>query len=113
MNPKEFAQKTQTLLARLGQKHPDGAPKDWAHRLLNLNDQGVTGQLPEAICKDLQQNAFKRNKLRYLVDEVHTSPNPRTFASPTDPTRSFHVQWGAPSTLMMPPESQNGKIKKN
>ncbi|KAG6870761.1 hypothetical protein C0992_012519, partial [Termitomyces sp. T32_za158] len=86
----------QTLLASLGQKHPDGAPEDWAHRLLDLNDQGIAGQLPEAVCEDLQQNAFKRNKLCYLVDEIHTSPNPGTFTSPIDLTRSFHVQRGAP-----------------
>ncbi|KAG6893420.1 hypothetical protein C0992_010047, partial [Termitomyces sp. T32_za158] len=96
MNPKEFAWRTQTLLTSLGQKHPDGAPEDWAHRLLDLNDQGIVGQLPEAVCEDLRQNAFKRNELRYLVDEIHPSPNPGTFTSPVDPTRSFHVQQGAP-----------------
>ncbi|KAG6892933.1 hypothetical protein C0992_011840 [Termitomyces sp. T32_za158] len=86
----------QTLLASLGQKHPDGAPKDWAHRLLDLNDQGIVGQLPEDVREDLRQNAFKRNELRYLVNKIHTSPNPGTFTSPVDPTRSFHVQQGAP-----------------
>ncbi|KAG6894867.1 hypothetical protein C0992_004257 [Termitomyces sp. T32_za158] len=79
MNPKEFARRTQTLLASLGQRHLDGTPEDWAHRLLDLNDQGVTGQLSEAIRKDLQQNTFKRNKLRYLVDKIHTLPNPGTI----------------------------------
>ncbi|KAG6872817.1 hypothetical protein C0992_009329, partial [Termitomyces sp. T32_za158] len=96
MNPEEFTRRTQTLLASLGQKHPDGAPKDWAHRLLDLNDQGIAGQLSEDVREDLRQNAFKRNELRFLVDEVHTSPNPGTFTSPVDPTWLFHVQQGAP-----------------
>ncbi|KAG5348692.1 hypothetical protein C0989_008897 [Termitomyces sp. Mn162] len=33
-----------------------------------------------------------RNKLRALVEEIHTSPNPRPFEDPLDPTRSYHVQ---------------------
>ncbi|KAG6874721.1 hypothetical protein C0992_006842, partial [Termitomyces sp. T32_za158] len=96
MYSEEFVRRTRTLLASLGQKHPDGTPEDWAHRLLDLNEKGIAGQLPEAVCEDLQQNAFKRNELHYLVDEIHTSPNPGAFTSPVDPTRSFHVQRGAP-----------------
>ncbi|KAG6893721.1 hypothetical protein C0992_008917 [Termitomyces sp. T32_za158] len=96
MNPKEFAQRTQTLLASLGQKHLDSALEDWAHCLLDLNDQGVAGRLSEAIREDLQQNTFKRNKLHYLIDEIYTLPNSGTFTNPTDPARLFHIQRGAP-----------------
>ncbi|KAG6894192.1 hypothetical protein C0992_007152 [Termitomyces sp. T32_za158] len=86
----------QTLLASLGQKYPDSALEDWAHRLLDLNDQGVVGQLPESIHEDLWQNAFKRNELHHLVNKIHASPNPEAFANPTDPARSLHVQQRAP-----------------
>ncbi|KAG6875726.1 hypothetical protein C0992_002682 [Termitomyces sp. T32_za158] len=100
----------QALLATLGQKHSDGASKDWAYHLLDFNNQGVMEQLSEAICKDLQQNAFKCNKLCYFVDEIHTSPNPGTFTNPTDPARSFHIQRGAsfnPNDAARIPEWQN------
>ncbi|KAG6886997.1 hypothetical protein C0992_001262 [Termitomyces sp. T32_za158] len=86
----------QTLLLGLGQKYPDGAPEDWAHCLLNFNDQGAAGQLPESVCKDLWQNAFMRNELCSLVNKIHVLPNPGTFDNPADPARSFHVQQGAP-----------------
>ncbi|KAG6885007.1 hypothetical protein C0992_005524, partial [Termitomyces sp. T32_za158] len=86
-----------TLLWGLGQKYPDEPPEDWAHHLLNFNNQGAAGRLPESVRKDLRQNAFMRNELQSLVDKIHMSPNPRTFEDPTDPARSFHIQWGAPS----------------
>ncbi|KAG6869512.1 hypothetical protein C0992_002876, partial [Termitomyces sp. T32_za158] len=38
-----------------------------------------------------------RNELRNLVDEIHVSPNPGTFEDPADPSRSFHLQRGAPA----------------
>ncbi|KAG5334141.1 hypothetical protein C0989_004341, partial [Termitomyces sp. Mn162] len=31
-----------------------------------------------------------------LVEEIHTSPNPRPFKDPLDPARSFHMQHGEP-----------------
>ncbi|KAG5332893.1 hypothetical protein C0989_006444 [Termitomyces sp. Mn162] len=37
-----------------------------------------------------------QNKLRALVKEIHTSPNPRPFEDPLDPARSFHVQCKEP-----------------
>ncbi|KAG6875738.1 hypothetical protein C0992_002591 [Termitomyces sp. T32_za158] len=80
-------------------KYPDGAPKDWAHQLLDFNDQGAMGQLPESICEDLQQNTFMCNKLCSLVDKIHVSPNPGAFNNPTDLARSFHVQQAAPFYL--------------
>ncbi|KAG5348952.1 hypothetical protein C0989_006921 [Termitomyces sp. Mn162] len=33
-----------------------------------------------------------QNELCALVEEIHTSLNPRPFEDPLDPTRSFHVQ---------------------
>ncbi|KAG6886820.1 hypothetical protein C0992_002188 [Termitomyces sp. T32_za158] len=74
ISPEEFARRTQTLLLGLGQKYPDGAPEDWAHRFLDFNNQGAAG----------------------LVDKIYVSPNPGTFDNPTDLARSFHVQQGAP-----------------
>ncbi|KAG6893081.1 hypothetical protein C0992_011318, partial [Termitomyces sp. T32_za158] len=96
ISPEEFARRTQTLLWGLGQRYPDGSPEDWAHRLLDFNDQGAAGRLPESVREDLRQNAFMRNELRNLVDEIHVSPNPGSFEDPADPARSFHLQRGAP-----------------
>ncbi|KAG6884038.1 hypothetical protein C0992_007136 [Termitomyces sp. T32_za158] len=97
ISPEEFAHQTQTLLWDLGQKYPNGSPEDWVHRLLDFNNQGAAGRLPESVRKDLQQNAFMRNELQSLVDEIYVSPNPGTFKDPADPARSFHIQRGAPS----------------
>ncbi|KAG5333007.1 hypothetical protein C0989_006371, partial [Termitomyces sp. Mn162] len=37
-----------------------------------------------------------RNELHALVEEIHTSPNPRPFEDPLDPAHSFHVQCREP-----------------
>ncbi|KAG6894739.1 hypothetical protein C0992_004906 [Termitomyces sp. T32_za158] len=97
ISPEEFAHWIQTLLWGLGQKYPDRPPEDWAHRLLDFNDQGAAVRLPESVHENLQQNAFMRNELQSLINEIHVSPNPGTFKDPTDPARSFHIQRGAPS----------------
>ncbi|KAG6895236.1 hypothetical protein C0992_002447, partial [Termitomyces sp. T32_za158] len=99
-----------TLLWSLGQKYPDGPPEDWAHHLLDFNNQGAAGQLSESVHEDLWQNAFMRNELRSLVDKIHVLPNPRTFEDPMDPARSFHIQRGAlshPGNASRIPEQRN------
>ncbi|KAG5333762.1 hypothetical protein C0989_004909 [Termitomyces sp. Mn162] len=37
-----------------------------------------------------------RNELHALVEEIHTSPNPRPFEDPLDPAHSFHMQCEEP-----------------
>ncbi|KAG6875471.1 hypothetical protein C0992_003729 [Termitomyces sp. T32_za158] len=95
----EFARRAQTLLLGLGQKYPNSPLEDWAHHLLDFNDQGATERLPESVHEDLRQNAFMCNKLHSLIDKIHVSPNPGVFEDPMDPARSFHVQRGAPFYL--------------
>ncbi|KAG6894268.1 hypothetical protein C0992_006810 [Termitomyces sp. T32_za158] len=93
--PHRFPPPDITLSSTPGQKYPDESLEDWAHRLLNFNDQGAAGRLLESVREDLRQNTFMRNKLQNLVDEIHVSPNPGTFEDPADPARSFHIQRGA------------------
>ncbi|KAG5349927.1 hypothetical protein C0989_001225 [Termitomyces sp. Mn162] len=68
----------------------------WADQLLNFHEHYLQGNLPENTQGTLGIDDNLRNKLRALVEEIHTSPNPRPFEDPLDPACSFHVQCEEP-----------------
>ncbi|KNZ73521.1 hypothetical protein J132_03285 [Termitomyces sp. J132] len=74
--------------------YPDtsATPEVWADRLLDFHERYLQGNLPENTQGTLGLDENLRNELRALVEEIHTSPNPRPFEDPLDPARSFHVQ---------------------
>ncbi|KAG5721696.1 hypothetical protein E4T56_gene11196 [Termitomyces sp. T112] len=65
-------------------------------RLLPRHLRNSGGNLPENTQGTLGIDDNLRNELHALVEEVHTSPNPRPFEDPLDPARSFHVQCEEP-----------------
>ncbi|KAG6895633.1 hypothetical protein C0992_000286 [Termitomyces sp. T32_za158] len=113
INPEEFARRTQVLLASLGQKHPDGSPENWAHHLLNLNDQGVVGSSQKLFAKTSSKTPS--NAMNFATLSMKSTPRPIPEPSPIPLTWKGRSMSSAepPSTLMTPPESRNGKIKKN
>ncbi|KAG5329910.1 hypothetical protein C0989_009154, partial [Termitomyces sp. Mn162] len=92
LSPAEFARRTRTLLTSLGYPDASATPEVWADRLLDFHKRYLQGNLPENTQGTLGLDENLQNELRALVEEIHTSPNPRPFEDPLDPTRSFHVQ---------------------
>ncbi|KNZ76406.1 hypothetical protein J132_10516 [Termitomyces sp. J132] len=92
LSPAEFARHTRTLPTNLGYPNASATPEVWADQLLDFHKCYLQGNLPENTQGTLGINNNLRNKLHALVKEIHTSPNPRPFEDPLDPTRSFHVQ---------------------
>ncbi|KNZ77055.1 hypothetical protein J132_07449 [Termitomyces sp. J132] len=92
LSPAEFARRTRTLLTNLGYPDASATPEVWADRLLDFHERYLQGNLPENTQGTLGLDENLRNELRALVEEIHTSPNPRPFEDPLDPARSFHVQ---------------------
>ncbi|KAG5348833.1 hypothetical protein C0989_007871 [Termitomyces sp. Mn162] len=88
----EFARRTCTLLTNLGYPDASAALEVWADRLLDFHKRYPQGNLPENTQGTLGIDDNLWNKLRTLVEEIHTSPNPCPFKDPLDPARSFHVQ---------------------
>ncbi|KAG5348526.1 hypothetical protein C0989_010136, partial [Termitomyces sp. Mn162] len=68
----------------------------WADQLLDFHKRYLQGNLPENTQGTLGIDNNLRNELHTLVEEIHTSPNPRPFEDPLDPTHSFHVQCKEP-----------------
>ncbi|KNZ81108.1 hypothetical protein J132_03099 [Termitomyces sp. J132] len=107
LSPMEFARCTRTLLTNLGYSNTSVTPEVWADRLLNFHKRYLQGNLPETTQGTLGIDNNLQNKLRTLVEEIHTSPNPRPFKDPLDPACSFHVQCGEPvRTQSKAPPSQ-------
>ncbi|KAG5348552.1 hypothetical protein C0989_010002, partial [Termitomyces sp. Mn162] len=96
LSPVEFARRTCTLLTNLGYPNASATPEVWADRLSNFHKHYLQGNLPENTQGTLGLDDNLQNKLRTLVEEIHTSPNPRPFEDPLDPARSFHVQHKEP-----------------
>ncbi|KAG5351402.1 hypothetical protein C0989_006638 [Termitomyces sp. Mn162] len=96
LSPAEFARCTRTLLTNLGYPDASTTPEVWADQLLDFHKRYLQGNLPENTQGTLGIDDNLRNKLRALVEEIHTSPNPHPFEDPLDPTRSFHMQCEEP-----------------
>ncbi|KAG5350451.1 hypothetical protein C0989_011024 [Termitomyces sp. Mn162] len=96
LSPTEFARCTCTLLTNLGYPNTSATPEVWADRLLDFHECYLQGNLPETMQGTLGIDNNLRNELHTLVEEIHTSLNPRPFEDPLDPARSFHVQCGEP-----------------
>ncbi|KAG5348305.1 hypothetical protein C0989_010713, partial [Termitomyces sp. Mn162] len=92
LSPAEFARRTRTLLTNLGYPNASATPEVWVDRLLDFHERYLQGNLPENMQGTLGLNDNLQNELRTLVEEIHTSPNPRPFEDPLDPARSFHMQ---------------------
>ncbi|KNZ76763.1 hypothetical protein J132_08836 [Termitomyces sp. J132] len=92
----EFARCTHTLLTNLGYPDTSVTPEVWVDQLLDFHECYLQGNLPETMQGTLGIDNNLWNKLCALVEEIHTSPNPRPFEDPLDPARSFHVQCGEP-----------------
>ncbi|KAG5349134.1 hypothetical protein C0989_005690 [Termitomyces sp. Mn162] len=92
LSPAEFARRTHTLLTNLDYSDASATPEVWADQLLDFHKCYLQGNLPENTQGTLGIDDNLRNELRALVKEIHTSPNPRPFKDPLDPTHSFHVQ---------------------
>ncbi|KAG5349249.1 hypothetical protein C0989_005023, partial [Termitomyces sp. Mn162] len=92
LSPAEFARRTHTLLTNLGYPNASATPEVWADQLLDFHECYLQGNLLENMQGTLGIDDNLRNELHALVEEIHTSPNPRPFEDPLDPTRSFHVQ---------------------
>ncbi|KAG5334891.1 hypothetical protein C0989_002710 [Termitomyces sp. Mn162] len=92
LSPTEFARHTRTLLTNLGYPNASTTPEVWADRLLDFHKRYLQGNLLENMQGTLGINNNLWNELCTLVEEIHTSPNPRPFKDPLDPARSFHVQ---------------------
>ncbi|KAG5350087.1 hypothetical protein C0989_000248 [Termitomyces sp. Mn162] len=92
----EFARHTYTLLTNLGYPNTSATPEVWADRLLDFHECYLQGNLLETMQGTLGIDDNLWNKLRTLVEEIHTSPNPHPFEDPLDPTHSFHVQCKEP-----------------
>ncbi|KNZ81764.1 hypothetical protein J132_10042 [Termitomyces sp. J132] len=93
----EFTRCTCTLLTNLGYPDTSATPEVWADRLLDFHECYLQGNLPETTQGTLGLDDNLWNELCALVEEIHTSPNPRPFKDPLDPARSFHVQHGEPT----------------
>ncbi|KNZ75208.1 hypothetical protein J132_03929 [Termitomyces sp. J132] len=96
LSPAEFVRCTCTLLTNLGYPNTSATPEVWADRLLDFHKRYLQGNLPETTQGTLGIDDNLQNKLRALVEEIHTSPNPRPFEDLLDPAHSFHVQRGEP-----------------
>ncbi|KAG5726543.1 hypothetical protein E4T56_gene4659 [Termitomyces sp. T112] len=84
--------RTCTLLTNLGYPNASATPEVWADRLLDFHKHYLQGNLPENMQGTLGIDDNLRNELCTLVEEIHTSPNPRPFEDPLHPTCSFHMQ---------------------
>ncbi|KNZ75262.1 hypothetical protein J132_03917 [Termitomyces sp. J132] len=96
LSPTEFARRTRTLLTNLGYPDASTTLEVRADRLLDFHERYLQGNLLENMQGTLGIDNNLWNELRALVEEIHTSPNPRPFKDPLDPTRSFHVQCEEP-----------------
>ncbi|KAG5332565.1 hypothetical protein C0989_006866, partial [Termitomyces sp. Mn162] len=96
LSPVEFARCTHTFLTNLGYSNTSATPEVWADRLLDFHKCYLQGNLPETMQGTLGIDNNLRNKLRTLVEEIHTSLNSHPFKDPLDPAHSFHVQHGEP-----------------
>ncbi|KAG5734773.1 hypothetical protein E4T56_gene672 [Termitomyces sp. T112] len=92
LSPAEFTRHTRTLLTNLGYSDASATLEVWADRLLDFYECYLQGNLPENTQGTLGIDDNLWNKLRALVKEIHTSPNPRPFEDPLDPARSFHQE---------------------
>ncbi|KNZ79072.1 hypothetical protein J132_04772 [Termitomyces sp. J132] len=98
LSPPEFARCTCTLLTNLGYPNTSATLEVWADQLLDFHERYLQGNLLETMQGTLGIDNNLQNKLRVLVEEIHTSPNPRLFKDPLDPTHSFHAN-SVPSTF--------------
>ncbi|KAG5333740.1 hypothetical protein C0989_004973 [Termitomyces sp. Mn162] len=96
LSPAEFTRCTHTLLTNLGYPDTSATPEVWADRLLDFHKCYLQGNLLETMQGTLGIDNNLQNELCALVEEIHTSLNPRPFEDPLDPTRSFHVQCEEP-----------------
>ncbi|KAG5349509.1 hypothetical protein C0989_003356 [Termitomyces sp. Mn162] len=96
LSPAEFARHTCTLLTNLGYPDTSATLEVWADQLLDFHNCYLQGNLPETMQGILGIDNNLRNELCTLVEEIHTSPNPRPFKDPLDPAHSFHVQCKEP-----------------
>ncbi|KAG5351814.1 hypothetical protein C0989_004851 [Termitomyces sp. Mn162] len=92
----EFAKHAQTLLVNLGYLDTPATMEVWADQLLDFHKRYLQGNLLETTQGTLGINANLWNKLCTLVEEIHTSLDPRSFEDPLDSSCSFHVQCKEP-----------------
>ncbi|KAG6864477.1 hypothetical protein C0993_008841, partial [Termitomyces sp. T159_Od127] len=92
ISPAEFTRHARALLVSLGHNDLSGTPEQWANCLLEFHKLYQCGAIPKSARNTLQVDLHLWNKLRTLVDKIHTSPTPWHFEDPVDPARLFHVQ---------------------
>ncbi|KAG5333005.1 hypothetical protein C0989_006372 [Termitomyces sp. Mn162] len=96
LSPVEFARCTHILLTNLGYPDASATLEVWADQLLNFHECYLQGNLLENMQGTLGIDNNLWNKLHALVEEIHTSLNPRPFEDPLDPACFFHVQCEEP-----------------
>ncbi|KAG5352855.1 hypothetical protein C0989_012609 [Termitomyces sp. Mn162] len=89
----EFARCACTLLVNLGYSNTPATLEVWVDQLLDFHKCYLQGNLSETTQGTLGINTNLWNELYTLVEEIHTSPNPRPFKDPLDSSCFFYVQY--------------------